>query len=117
MKIIVLRQLLILCGICAASLHLALYTSYDFDLLLRSVALSRLPRAGKDGKRSKKQYRRDQTERRQKRIERSKAKGASKDVWGLRREGTACVYIVHSVALHLQRQLHRLQHYYIPITS
>jgi hypothetical protein len=42
---------------------------------------------GKDGKRSKKQYRRDQTERRQKRIERSKAKGASKDVWGLRREG------------------------------
>ena len=42
--------------------------------------------AAKD-KRSKKQYRRDQTERRQKRIERSKAKGASKDVWGLRREG------------------------------
>lgn len=35
----------------------------------------------------KKQYKRDQTERRQKRIERSKAKGASKDVWGLRREG------------------------------
>lgn len=47
--------------------------------------------AGKVGKRSKKQYRRDQTERRQKRIERSKAKGASKDVWGLRREGA----IVH----------------------
>jgi hypothetical protein len=42
---------------------------------------------GKEGKRTKKQYRRDQTERRQKRIERSKAKGASKDVWGLRREG------------------------------
>lgn len=47
----------------------------------------RIHTAGKDAKRSKKQYRRDQTERRQKRIERSKAKGASKDVWGLRREG------------------------------
>jgi hypothetical protein len=54
--------------------------------------------AGKDGKRSKKQYRRDQTERRQKRIERSKAKGASKDVWGLRREGkfASCSAVVSS---------------------
>ncbi len=59
--------------------------------LIRYFLKSRNPLTAKD-KRSKKQYRRDQTERRQKRIERSKAKGASKDVWGLRREG-ACVLV------------------------
>jgi len=42
------------------------------------------------GQRSKKSYKRDQSERRQKRIERSKAKGASRDVWGVRREGEVC---------------------------
>lgn len=62
---------------------LSYYTTFYLRTPLHSAA--------KD-KRSKKQYRRDQTERRQKRIERSKAKGASKDVWGLRREGTYCMH-------------------------
>lgn len=35
-------------------------------------------------------YKRDRTPRRQKRIERSKTKGYSKDVWGLRREKELC---------------------------
>lgn len=43
-----------------------------------------------EGQKSKKVYKRDSTPRRQRRIERSKTKAGSRDVWGLRRENAVC---------------------------
>ena len=59
--------------------------------------------SSKQHRREQRIYKRDQSERRQKRIQRSKTKGASRDVWGLRREAALCLELlayahVHTVA-------------------
>eukprot|EP01034_Spumella_vulgaris_P024576 gene24576-30941_t len=61
----------------------------DHSLLSRGKA-TKDPYHVNAGKKHARSYKRDQTERGQKRIEKSKTRGAGRDVWGLRREIAIC---------------------------